>query len=105
MEVKEKKVKIKDKTFEIKTLIFQNSYFIFIYEDGKDRIGALALSIMGNTLSLFPAKFGENFAKILAQLISEELGNITLVSIYLSSELDNESYRLMIKEVKGTLLP
>ncbi|MEM4312122.1 MAG: hypothetical protein QXX95_07015 [Nitrososphaerales archaeon] len=103
MEIKERKLRVQDRILELKVLSLQNSNIILIYENEKDRLGSLTIALMGNTTSIFPARYGENFSKILAQLISEELKTITLASVYLSSELSNEDYRLIIKEVRDIL--
>jgi hypothetical protein len=70
-------------------------------------MGAITVSIrtgeMATSSALLPTGKGNMFAGMVGELLAEKLRGIAVVSLYLREELDSESMKTLINEVRKLL--
>ncbi len=90
--------------FAIDLLIMANGCFISVSEASSPRIGAITLSIKSErgvtSSNLIPDKRGSLFAGMLGEMLAEKTNGIAVTSLYLREELDSDSMKTLLNEVR-----
>lgn len=85
-------------------LKFSNGCFLSISEDGVSRLGSIVMAIkVGERVEskvLIPSKYGGVFLNILGELVANVTNGIALISYYASKDLDSNSMRMLLSEIK-----
>lgn len=91
----------------IDILKFSNGCFASISEDRNPRIGAITVSIASGegatSSSLIPESKGSIFAKMIGELLVNKFHGIAIISLYIREELDPDSMKTLINEVRNLL--
>ncbi|MBI2184571.1 MAG: hypothetical protein HYU39_06390 [Thaumarchaeota archaeon] len=102
-----KKVQSGNRTFNIYAAKFSNGCFLSLSEGEADRIGAIFLSVKTidkiDSVTVVPGKFGQVFSNMLSQLVARITNGIAVASLYIASELDEHTMKMLIGEVKELL--
>ena len=95
------------RVYIIDLLQFTNGCFANISEDQNGKMGAITVSIKtgerATSSSLIPESKGSIFAGMIGELLADKLHGIAVVSLYLREELDPESMKTLINEVRKLL--
>ncbi|MDG6906141.1 MAG: hypothetical protein JRN20_10195 [Nitrososphaerota archaeon] len=98
---------IKGRVYTIDLLIFVNGCFANISEDQSGKMGAISVSIKtgerATSTSLIPESKGNIFARMVGELLADKLRGIAIISLYLREELDAESMKTLINEMRKLL--
>lgn len=101
------KYEIKGRVFVADLLLFTNGCFASISEDQNRKIGAITVSVKtaerAVSSSLIPESKGSIFAKTVGELLAEKSKGIAVVSLYIREELDIETMKTLINEVRKLL--
>lgn len=101
------KCDIRGRIYVIDLLQFVNGCFASISEDQNAKMGAITVSIKtgerATSSSLIPESKGSIFAGMIGELLADKLHGIAVVSLYLREELDAESMKTLINEVRKLL--
>lgn len=101
------KCSINGRIYVIDILQFSNGCFASISEDQNPRIGAITVSIASGesstSSSLIPESKGSIFAKMIGELLASKFHGIAIVSLYIREELDADSMKTLINEVRNVL--
>ncbi len=98
---------IKGRIFVVDLLQYANGCFASVSEDQNAKIGAITVSIKtterASSSSLIPESKGIIFAKMIGELLADKLHGIAVVSLYLREELDTDSMKTLINEMRKLL--
>ena len=98
------KCEIDGRIFLIDLFLMSNGCFINISESAEPRIGAITLSVKSSqgvsTSALLPDKRGSVFSSMIGELLAERTKGIVVASLYLREELDVNSMKTLINEVR-----
>jgi hypothetical protein len=98
---------IKGRIYVIDLLQFVNGCFASVSEDQNAKMGAITVSIKtgerATSSSLIPESKGSIFAKMIGELLADKLHGIAVVSLYLREELDADSMKTLINEIRKLL--
>ena len=98
----ERIVKTSDRTFTIRTLQFDNGYFVSISE-GIDQLGSLVVSLAAGptpvTTSVIPSRSDSIFLRLVSERLSTQVRGIALVSLYTQKELDPGIAQNLMSEI------
>ena len=101
------KCNIRGRIYVIDLLQFANGCFASISEDQNAKMGAITVSIKSGeratSSSLIPESKGSIFAGMIGELLADKLHGIAVVSLYLREELDTDSMKTLINEVRKLL--
>lgn len=101
------KCDIKGRIYAIDLLIFVNGCFANISEDQGGKMGAISVSIKtgerATSTSLIPESKGSIFARMIGELLADKLHGIAIISLYLREELDTDSMKTLINEIRKLL--
>ncbi|MGI0090400.1 MAG: hypothetical protein ACREBS_01700 [Nitrososphaerales archaeon] len=101
------KCNIHGRVYIIDLLEFANGCFASISEDQNAKIGAITVSIRtgdrATSSALIPESKGSIFARMVGELLADKLHGIAVVSLYLREELEAESMKTLINEVRKLL--
>jgi hypothetical protein len=88
-------------------LQYSNGCFASISEDQHAKIGAITVSIKtqdrATSSSLIPESKGIIFAKMVGELLADKLHGIAVISLYLREELDTDSMKTLLSEMRKLL--
>ncbi len=102
-----RRYEINGRVFVVDLLVFSNGCFASLSEDQNRKIGAITVSIKTTeravSSSLIPESKGSIFAKMVGELLAEKLKGIAVVSLYIREELDIETMKTLINEVRKLL--
>ena len=96
---------IRGRFFIIELLKMHNGCFASVSEDESPRIGGITITVKtdrrtASTSSLIPERKGSLFASMLGELLAEKLGGLAVVSLYLKEEIDPDTMKTLINEVR-----
>ena len=96
---------VRGRVFVVEVLRMHNGCFASISEDSAPRMGGITLTIKSergtvSSSSLIPERKGSLFASMVGELLAEKLGGIAVVSLYLREEIDTDSMKTLINEVR-----
>ena len=96
---------VRGRIFITEVLKMHNGCFASISEDSSPRLGGITLTIKSDkrsasTSSLIPERKGSLFAGMVGELLAEKLGGIAVVSLYLREEIDADTMKILINEVR-----
>ena len=96
---------VRGRGFVIEVLHMNNGCFASISENNSPRMGGITLTIKSkrggaSSSSLIPERRGSLFASMIGELLAEKLGGIAVVSLYLREEIDTDSMKTLINEVR-----
>lgn len=98
---------INGRVYVIDLLQFSNGCFASISEDQNPRIGAITVSTSSGegatSSSLIPESKGSIFARMIGELLANKFHGIAIVSLYIREELDTDSMKTLINEVRNVL--
>jgi hypothetical protein len=98
---------IGSRLFNIDVMKFTNGGFVDISEGKDSRIGAITMCIKGNhgvsSSTLLPEKRGSIFAEMVGELVAEKTSGIAIVSLYVKEDLDTNSTKTLLNEVRSLL--
>ncbi len=82
-----------------------NGCFASLSEDNAPRMGGITLTVKSerggaSSSSLIPERKGSLFASMVGELLAEKLGGIAVVSLYLREEIDSDTMKTLINEVR-----
>jgi len=102
-----KTININSRTFSIQYIRFINGLFVSIWEGYEQKIGGLSLAVkiieQVNSSTIIPVKYGDTFGLMLAETVASESNGIVLISLFVSSELDNSIFQEIQKELFNIL--
>ncbi len=88
----------------IDLLFMSNGCFVSISEDVNSKMGAITLSIKSenrvSSSALIPNRRGSIFAGMVGESLAEKMRGIVVTSLYLREELDPESMKTLLNEVR-----
>jgi len=92
------------RVFVIELLRMHNGCFASISEDNAPRMGGISLTVKSergaSSSSLIPERKGSLFASMVGELLAEKLGGIAVISLYLREEIDADTMKTLINEVR-----
>ncbi len=98
---------VNGRVYVIDLLQFSNGCFASISEDQNPRIGAITVSTSSGesatSSSLIPESKGSIFARMIGELLANKFHGIAIVSLYIREELDTDSMKTLINEVRNVL--
>ncbi len=98
---------MRGRVYIIDLVQFANGCFANISEDQNGKMGAITVSIKtgerATSSSLIPESKGSIFAGMIGELLADKLHGIAVVSLYLREELDTDSMKTLINEVRKLL--
>ena len=98
-----KTIEINSRTFSIQHMQFNNGLFFSIWEGSEQKIGGLSLAVkvmeQVTSSTILPVKYGETFGLMLAETVASASDGISLISLFVSSELDNFIFQRIQKEL------
>jgi hypothetical protein len=82
-----------------------NGCFASLSEDNAPRMGGITITVKSerggaSSSSLIPERKGSLFASMVGELLAEKLGGIAVVSLYLREEIDSNTMKTLINEVR-----
>lgn len=90
--------------FKVEILSLANGCFASITEDKTPRMGAITVAVKTGerfaSSSLIPESKGGIFAGMVGELLAEKLHGIAVVSLYIREELDTDSMKTLINEIR-----
>ncbi len=93
---------MRDRTFSLIILKFDNGYFISVSE-GSLKLGSMvvSLSIGQNpiTTTVIPSKSESLFQKLVAEKLSSNIQGIAIVSTNLQKELDPDTAKVLMTDI------
>ncbi len=98
------KICILGRVFNLRLICLSNGCFLSISEGKEERIGSLTLSMMVygrvQCTSVIPEKRAGVFAFIISEMVASLTKGITIVSLYVASDIGAELSRHLLDEVK-----
>ena len=98
-----KTIEINSRVFSIQHMQFNNGLFFSIWEGSEQKIGGLSLAVkvieQVTSNTIIPVKYGEAFGLMLAETVASASDGIALISLFVSSELDNFIFQRIQKEL------
>jgi len=95
------------RVFEVEILFLSNGCFASITEDKTPKMGAISVAVRtgerSSSSALIPESKGMIFAGMVGEMLAEKLHGIAVVSLYLREELDTNSMKTLINEVRKLL--
>ena len=97
-----KAINMGKREFLLQSISFDNGSFVSVSE-GSQKIGSMVVSI-GNgpsaiTTTVIPAKTDFLFLKLTAEKISTSIKGISIVSLFATSELGNDTAKILMEEI------
>jgi hypothetical protein len=97
-----KTINVGDRKFFLQSISFDNGNFVSISE-GSHKIGSMVVSIgtgpSAITTTVIPAKTDFLFLKLIAEKISTSIKGISIVSLFATRELGNETAKILMGEI------
>ena len=98
---------IRGRVFVTDLLVFSNGSFASISDDQNRMLGAITVSVItaerAVSSTFNPESKGCIFAKMVGELLAEKLKGIAVVSLYIREELDVDTMKTLINEVRKLL--
>ncbi len=96
---------IQGREFVIEILPMVNGCFASVSEDNQAHVGAISIAIgterrSVHSSSLIPDRRGGLFASMLGETLAGKYGGIATVSLYLREDIDAETMKTLISEVR-----
>jgi hypothetical protein len=93
---------VNHRDFLVQIVPYDNGNFISISE-GKERIGALVVSISSNgrvsTAAVIPSKSDTLFLKMVSERVASTINGITIFSLNVEKDLDLDSMKVLMNEI------
>jgi len=93
--------------FKVEILVLANGCFASITEDKTPRMGVITVAVKTGerfaSSALIPESKGGIFAGMVGELLAEKLRGIAVVSLYIREELDTDSMKTLINEIRKLL--
>ena len=96
---------VKGRIFVMEILKLTNGCFASISEDQAPRMGTITVSVKKERRSvqssqLIPDSRGAMLANMVGEILAEQLGGIVVISLYLREEIEAETMKTLISEVR-----
>ena len=106
--LKSSRCNISGREFVIEMLMMTNGCFGSITEDRAPKIGAISISVKTehksvHSSSLIPDRRASLLGGMIGELLASKLGGIAVTSLYVREEIDAESMKTLINEVRKLL--
>jgi len=102
-----KDVSVLGRVFKLRLLSLMNGCFLVVSEGVEERVGAVIVSLKlergVKSTTIIPPRYGKVFSTILAEMVANLSQGMTILSLYLTCELDTETGRGLLREVKDFL--
>jgi len=102
--LRSKQCDISGRVFAIDLLMMSNGCFVSLSEDANSKMGAITLSVRSDrgvgSSTLIPDRRGSIFASMLGEMLAEKTKGIAVTSLYLREELDPDSMKTLLNEVR-----
>ncbi|MEM1524634.1 MAG: hypothetical protein QW618_00685 [Nitrososphaerales archaeon] len=104
---KDQKLSIGGREYRIQLLMFTNGCFLSISEGDVSKLGSMIIALkIGDRVEstvLIPSRYGGVFLNMLCELIANIINGIAIVSYYASKDLDSDSMRTLLLEIKNLI--
>lgn len=91
-----------NRNFFLQSISFDNGNFVSVSE-GSQKIGSMVVSIgtgpSAITTTVIPAKTDFLFLKLTAEKISTSIKGISIVSLFATRELGNDTAKILMREI------
>lgn len=98
----QKTINVGDRKFLLQTISFDNGNFVSVSE-GSQKLGSMVVSIgtgpAATTTTVIPAKTDFLFLKLTAEKISTSIKGISIVSLFATRELGNDTAKIVMGEI------
>jgi hypothetical protein len=97
-----KTISVGDRKFLLQSISFDNGSFVSVSEGGQ-KIGSMVVSIgtgpSAITTTVIPAKTDFLFLKLIAEKISTSIMGVSIVSLFATKELGNDTAKILMGEI------
>ncbi len=104
----ERVVKLSDRSFTIRTLRFDNGYFVSISE-GTDLLGSMVASLAAGptpiTTNIIPSRTDSIFLRLVSERLCTQARGIALVSVNTQREIDSTIAQDIMSEIVEMIQP